>query len=476
MSVESNKKLDRFYNELGDLRVAYSKAGCITSALLVLLGSALDLYVYPHHWSEFLEIRLGISVATLAVLWVLYTPVSKAAVRGLTLAWLCLPQMMICWFIFRTEGSDSIYFVGLLLALYGVGIILPIRLAEGLAFCVITCVGYAIACVSRDLSPGDMNTMIGRLLMIAFAAGICVMCSYFNELLRIRLFTLQQQVAEKNTELTVINASLAKIKGKMIQQEKMAALGTLSAGLMHEVNNPVNYAMMALNMALMDPVTSQNAALKESLGDVQQGMQRVQSIVMDLKTFAYQTPKEDLHRVFLFEGSVRSALRLTGFELKGVDVTVDLPLDTHVRGDEPAMIGVLINLFSNAALALRQCARVMPLLRVVAGQRGDKLWVSVWDNGSGIKPENLTRIFEPFFTTRDVGQGLGLGLSLSYSIIQRHGGELLVRSEPGRWTEFSFDLPLAHPRSDLTQEPRRARNPDAYRTIAGHSSLSPQST
>jgi two-component system sensor histidine kinase PhcS len=68
----------------------------------------------------------------------------------------------------------------------------------------------------------------------------------------------------------------------------------------------------------------------------------------------------------------------------------------------------------------------------------------VLDNGTGIKPENLTRVFEPFFTTRDVGHGLGLGLAVSYAIIQRHGSELTVKSSMGEWTEFAFDLPVGN--------------------------------
>ncbi|MCY1533411.1 Sensor kinase CckA [compost metagenome] len=73
--------------------------------------------------------------------------------------------------------------------------------------------------------------------------------------------------------------------------------------------------------------------------------------------------------------------------------------------------------------------------------REGRLWVSVRDNGLGIEPANIGRVFEPFFTTRDVGAGLGLGLSMSYGIVQRHGGTLMVESEPGAWTEFVFDLP-----------------------------------
>ena len=145
-------------------------------------------------------------------------------------------------------------------------------------------------------------------------------------------------------------------------------------------------------------------------------------------------------RPFLLERALRSAQRLAGHELKGIEVVTDLPEDTHVVGDEPALIGVLINLLSNAAHALQAAKRSDPRIEVRAVVRGDRLAFSLRDNGQGISPDNLNRVFEPFFTTRDVGAGLGLGLSVSYGIVQRHGSTLTVQSEHGAWTEFSFDL------------------------------------
>src|SRR5690606_23332029 len=127
--------------------------------------------------------------------------------------------------------------------------------------------------------------------------------------------------------------------------------------------------------------------------------------------------------------------------LKGIEVRLVLPQDSHVLGDEPALIGVMINLLSNAAHAVREARREHPEVLVTAAVEGDRMSITVRDNGRGIEPENLQRVFDPFFTTRDVGSGLGLGLSISYGIVQRHGGQLSVRSEPGAWTEFQFDLP-----------------------------------
>jgi two-component system sensor histidine kinase PhcS len=256
------------------------------------------------------------------------------------------------------------------------------------------------------------------------------------------LFRLKAELADKNVLLEGTNRNLAEIKGQMLQQEKMAALGTLAAGLLHEVNNPVNFCMMAIDLAVEDPAARASPLLMECLADAKQGMQRVQYIVSDLKTFAYRKSDADYENAqFLFERALDAAVRLVGHELKGVKVLRELDADTLVRGDEAALIGVLINLLSNAAMAMRKGAVDEPCIDISATVDGDRLRVAVRDNGPGIPEEHISRVFEPFFTTREVGQGLGLGLSICYSVIQRHGGLLAAESEPGAWTRFTFDLP-----------------------------------
>ncbi|HEV7815663.1 MAG TPA: ATP-binding protein, partial [Janthinobacterium sp.] len=140
-----------------------------------------------------------------------------------------------------------------------------------------------------------------------------------------------------------------------------------------------------------------------------------------------------------------SAVRLVSHETKGIKISRELSADTLVRGDEAAIIGVLINLLSNAALAMRKTSpgRKDLLIHVSASLQGGRLRVEVRDNGPGIPAENLARVFEPFFTTREVGQGLGLGLSISYRVIERHGGTLMAESVLGEWTKMIFDLARA---------------------------------
>ncbi|MNS89755.1 Sensor protein FixL [compost metagenome] len=193
-----------------------------------------------------------------------------------------------------------------------------------------------------------------------------------------------------------------------------------------------------------EPQAKESESLTECLVDAKQGMQRIQHIVSDLKTFAYRKPGAEVEGTpFLFEKALDSSIRLTAHELRGVKVTRELPGDTLVLGDEAAVIGVLINLFSNAALAMRKAGTQQPAIHTTVKWADGRLHVNVRDNGPGIAPEHLARVFEPFFTTREVGQGLGLGLSISYAVIERHGGVLFAESELGQWAAFSFDLPRA---------------------------------
>jgi two-component system sensor histidine kinase PhcS len=273
---------------------------------------------------------------------------------------------------------------------------------------------------------------------------ISVFCAFYNERARFTLFRLKAEVAEKNILLEETNKNLAEIKGQMLQQEKMASIGTLAAGLLHEVNNPVNYCLMAISVAMEEPAVKNTQSLKECLVDAQHGMQRIQHIVSDLKIFAYRPSETERSEAdFMLERAVNSSLRLVGHEIKGITITRDIPQDSLVHGDEAAVVGVLINLFSNAALALRKVNRTQPAIHVSAVWHADRLRVTVQDNGPGIAPENLSRVFEPFFTTRAVGQGLGLGLSISYGVIARHGGTLRAESILGEWAKMIFDLPRA---------------------------------
>lgn len=418
----------------------YSRVACVVAMILVLGGVGLDWAFYPQHAVIFAWVRACVTGLIGLTLLSYGTSFGARHVRQLTYFWIALPQIMIAGMIHYTDGEASIYFVGLTFAISGVGVFLPLTVVEAVSFSGLTMLAYFVACMARPGGALHADVLAGQMVFIFFYGVIAVTISIYSLRLRRQSYALQAEVQQQRNALLETNKALTEVKGQLIQREKMAAIGTLSAGLLHELNNPVNYSLMAINMGLTLPAVKTDDLLRESLNDAREGMDRVQNIVSDLKTFAYQKPGEDSQRAFLLERAVRSAQRLAGHELKGVEVVVDMPQDTHVIGDEPALIGVFINLLSNAAQALARAEQKQPRIDVRAWVEGGRMKVALRDNGHGISPEHLGRVFEPFFTTRDVGAGLGLGLSVSYGIVQRHGSTLVVHSALGEWTEFSFDL------------------------------------
>ncbi|WP_455285951.1 sensor histidine kinase [Cupriavidus necator] len=431
-----------YQSELADFRRTFSRGGAYTAIALVILGAGLDYGQYPEHQMSFALARGVVALLIVGIIVVLCSTLGRRFTSWLTLTWLLLPQVMIAWMIARTDGVQSSYYVGLNLAIFASGIALPFGLWQNVVFGIASYLLYAAACLLNPHGIEPVSSFFVHSLFLFLTAMASSAYTFLNERARFMLFNLKAEVSEKNAELESINRRLVEIQDQLLQQEKMASIGMLTAGLLHEVNNPVNFCLMAIEVALQEPESSQSEALKECLVDARHGMLRIKHIVSDLKTFAYRKPGDDEDGMpFLFEKALNSSLRLTAHELKRIKIVQTLPDDTLVIGDEAAIVGVLINLLSNAVQAMQKDDTPDPTIDVTVQRIANRLHVRLRDNGPGIPPENLARVFEPFFTTRGVGQGLGLGLAISYAIIERHGGRLVAKSDLGRWTEFGFDLP-----------------------------------
>lgn len=439
-----NEHYSVYEEGIREYRLTFNRAYAYTAIVLILLGVGLDYGLYPEKQYLFGFARVFVSLLIYCIILALKTKWGQERGEMLAFVWLLLPQIMITWMIAVTDGGASMYSIGLYLAIFGSSIGLAYSFWHNFILSLLTFLLYLVACSFHPETFVLHGPFVINTIFLLFVIVVSAVASYFNERTRYMLFRLKTELANKNHELKETNKSLSDIKGQMLQQEKMAAIGTLSAGLLHEVNNPVNYCLMAIDIAMEDPAVRPSSSLKECLVDAKQGMKRVQQIVSDLKTFAYRSKDSATDGSdFLFEKAVDSAIRLVGYETKGINIIRDLPADTLVRGDEAAIIGVLINLLDNAAMAMRTANCTDPVIRLSARWQSERLHVTVQDNGPGISPENLARVFEPFFTTREIGRGLGLGLSISYGVIKRHGGTLLAESSVGEGTKMIFDLPRA---------------------------------
>ncbi len=253
---------------------------------------------------------------------------------------------------------------------------------------------------------------------------------------------LERDLAEHNKRLEATLSELKQTQAQLIHSEKLNALGSLAAGLLHEINNPLNYSLTALQLIRADANVRENELLNEVIGDIDEGMQRIRAIVSDLRAFAYPSEAETQLR-FQFGDILESALRFTSHELRGIDVKIDLPTDSSVLGSKSHITQVLVNLLTNSAKAIQTVAEERKgEIRVTGAVKDGRFLVGVADNGIGMDEKTLERIFDPFFTTRDVGQGMGLGLSICHTIVANHGGRLRATSRPGEGSELVFDLPV----------------------------------
>jgi signal transduction histidine kinase len=282
---------------------------------------------------------------------------------------------------------------------------------------------------------------------------------------------LEAEVQERTKELVHANANLEKTnedlsrtvndlrtaQAQLVQSEKMASLGQLVAGVVHEINNPLNFIYNGIppladmigtiraatvgscpaGTPAAGELAEQFEAADEILSALREGAKRATTIVKDLRSFS-RLDESDLKVGDVHEG-IETTLNLLGHRLKN-KVTVRRgfaavpPFEFY-----PALMNqVFMNLFSNAEEAIEGHGEIRIETRL------EQPWVVivVEDTGKGIPPETVSRIFEPFFSTKDVGKGMGLGLSISYGIIEKHGGQIHVESQVGAGTRFTIRIPF----------------------------------
>ncbi len=259
---------------------------------------------------------------------------------------------------------------------------------------------------------------------------------------------IQQVLDQKTEEIQRAHRELQSAEVRIGQAEKMAALGTLLAGVTHELNNkfaPILGYVELLEMREKDPVNLQY------LKTIEDACVHAKAIVADL--LAFSRPSKNENRPFYLMRPIENVLRLLHPEILRRGVRVKLEQDDRflaVRGDEKQMGQVFLNVFKNGMDAMEgTCEKV---LTVSLYQKESLAVLAIKDTGSGIPPQIVGQIFDPFFTTKKENRGTGLGLTVSHGIVQHHGGKMTVKSQPGQGTEFTICLPLTNavPQSDLT--------------------------
>lgn len=269
----------------------------------------------------------------------------------------------------------------------------------------------------------------------------------------VRSHLFLRQVEEKNTVLNTALSDLKESEAMLVQAEKLSQLGEMSAGIVHEINNPLNYAHTAMHMlkglvAGLEDV-GVRAEFEEVVGDIAEGLERVNRIVRDLRSFATRSGVQATE--VNVSAVIQAAARLLGHKLSNIAFEADVSPSLWVYGNENQLCQVILNLLKNGVEATEDAKRSLDeaSIKVTAEEVGGRIEVRIRDNGCGIRPADQDQVFAPFFSRKRQGEGMGLGLSICRRIVEEHGGEVSLVSEEGEFTEFLLSLPQLH---DLARE------------------------
>ena len=333
----------------------------------------------------------------------------------------------------------------------------------------------------RRMADGDLEAKVdieGRDEVADMAAALEVFRRHALEVQRLNLVEkLAEELQDKNAELETVLADLQRAQEQIVMREKLAALGELTAGVAHEIKNPLNFVKNFAEVSeelleeLGEILEETGEAISEdqrgwideicqdltdNLGRIREHGNRADRIVQDMLMMGRGAGESQLTNINnLLDEHARLAYHSARAADPNFNLTIESNLDPNAGEIDmvPQDMGrVFLNMVSNACYATDEKRReakesgktgYMPTLSLATAREDDRIEVRIRDNGNGIPPEVVDKIFNPFFTTKPTDQGTGLGLALSNDIVREHGGTIRVASEPGEYTEMIVELPLA---------------------------------
>lgn len=411
-----------------------------------------------------------IDIAAISTIFIIYLVATKIAFQGYRPA----KFFLLAW---------SVFFIGLILFILRNSGILPYNFYTNYTMQI----GTALEVTLLSLALADRINILKKEKEMSQAQAL--EAAKENErIIKEQNIVLEQKVQERTIELVETNEELSETledlkqtQTQLVASEKMASLGQLTAGIAHEINNPINFVTSNVsplsrdvNMLIDALENIENIGLSDkSIPDKQQeiedykedldfdylkieinhllkgildGASRTAEIVKGLRVFS-RLDEDDLKKADINEG-LDSTLVIMNSLLNSNNIKVikdygDIPLAECYPGK---LNQVFLNLISNSIHAICKIHKESGSgeLKITTKNDEDNIYISVKDNGSGMDEMTMSKIFDPFFTTKDVGEGTGLGMSIAYNTIKKHGGDISINSSLGKGTEMIIQIPILH--------------------------------
>lgn len=265
---------------------------------------------------------------------------------------------------------------------------------------------------------------------------------------RMNQLNIDLQIQKDALELSI--NELTDARQQLIQSEKLASLGVFSAGIAHEINNPVNFissgasALFQIINALKNEINITNPVIKEYFNEIfitqnaiETGIERTTAIISSLRNYS-RTNDNQFIRYNVINCINDSLLLMHNSYKYHVEIKTDMPEVVEIECMPGRINQMFVNIISNATQAIEKDG----LIEIKVTETKNRVVFQISDNGCGMSQETIDKIFDPFFTTKSVGKGTGLGLYIVHGVIEEHNGNISVTSEIGKGTTFSIALPL----------------------------------
>ena len=456
-------------------------------ATILFAKSFLHTKSYVPRSNRVLDLTIVIYIIAIATLF-FGTPTAAFQIVNMNAAFVSIFIIYVAWIVYRRKYAPARYFL-LSWSIFFVSILVFVFKDYGIVpYNEVTVhaveIGSALEAIFLSFAlAGKIN--IFKKEKEASQAQALAIAQENEHLIREQNVILESKVKERTTELEASNEELSETlddlkqaQMQLVESEKMASLGQLTAGIAHEINNPINFVTSNVAplqrdintlldvIATMEDISSSEASkadkqqqindykeeidydylkieISHLLKGINEGASRTAEIVKGLRVFS-RLDEDDLKYANIHDG-IESTLVIANNLLGSIKVTkefAELPLIECYPGK---LNQVFLNIISNGVHAINKKFGVESAegeIVIKTHLTEEHVTIHICDNGTGMDENTTKKIFEPFFTTKDVGEGTGLGMSIAYNTIKKHGGSIHLQSEIGKGTEFIIDLPL----------------------------------
>lgn len=422
-------QIKKDYSEhITNLKIKGSIVGCILSIILVPFGISSDYLLYNEFFTEFLFARIICTVLTVAILSLhFHKTITNVFIQILSFSWLFLIQILICFMTITSNIFDLAYYNAIILLIFTATILLPLNVKEILTFCIASILIYLGTVLYTDIT--NFGIFYNNIFTLILASIIGVTATNVKSRLQFKHFCLNYKLKEKIKEIKETQRIL-------IDSEKNEATSSLSAELIHEINNPLNFTITALKSLDRHNKINNDEELQDISSDLRIGAMRIKSTIDNLKNLSLLQKDVNKTDFYVLE-SIKTATRLKEGDLRKLNLKILIDKNLIIHASKTHFIQIIINLIENAIYSINQNKHVSPKITISAHKDDADISFIITDNGAKIEHSEIINISDDSIINSNENDRLDLNIATR--LIKQHKGIVTIDTDANE-NRISFTI------------------------------------